>query len=139
MEPISATAIATLALTKVFETSIEKFTEAAIAKMNELRKKIWDKFRGNVKAESALTAAEKGSKPDLERVAAYLQVVMNEEPEFAKEVQTLAHEIHQEINIGKMQGQNVQNVFGGQAEQNNAIGTNAPVIQGGSGNNITFN
>ena len=27
---------------------------------------------------------------------------MNEEPEFAKEVQTLAHEIHQEINIGKM-------------------------------------
>ncbi len=64
---------------------------------------------------------------------------MKKEPVFAKEVQTLAHEIHQEINIGKMQGQNVQNVFGGEAEQNNAIGTNAPVIQGGSGHNITFN
>jgi seryl-tRNA synthetase len=119
MDPLTAGAIATLAFTKVFETSIEKLTEAAIAKINELRKKICDKFRGNVKAESALTAAEKGSKPALDQIAAYLQVVMNEEPEFAKEVQTLAHEIHQEINIGKMQGQNVQNVFGGEAEQNN--------------------
>ena len=140
MEPVSLTAgtIATLAFTKVFETSIEKFTEAAIAKMNELRKKIWDKFRGNVKAESALTAAEKGSKPDLERVAAYLQVVMNEEPEFAKEVQSLARDIEQEINIGKMQGQNIQNVYGGEVEQNNANSTNAPVIQGGSNHTINF-
>ncbi len=40
MEPLTATAIATLALTKVFETSVEKFTEAAIAKINKLRKKI---------------------------------------------------------------------------------------------------
>jgi hypothetical protein len=128
-------------LTKVFETSIEKFTEAAIAKINKLRKMIWDKFRGNVKAESALTAAEKGSKPDLDKVAAYLQVVMNDEDEqdFAKEVQTLAHEIHQEINIGKMQGQNVQNVFGGEAEQNNAIGTNAQVFQGGTGHTYNIN
>jgi hypothetical protein len=107
--------------------------------MNELRKKIWDKFRGNVEAESALTAAEKGSKPDLKRVAKHLEEVMAKEPDFAKEVQRLAREIHQEINIGKMQGQNVQNVFGGEAQQNNAIGTNAPVIQGGSGNTITFN
>lgn len=101
MEPISLTAgtIATLAFTKVFETSVEKFTEAAIAKMDVLRKKIWDKLRGNFQAESALTAAEKGSKPDLDQVAAYLQVVMDKEPEFAKEVQTLAHE----IKIGKIQ------------------------------------
>ncbi len=55
MEPISLTAgaIATLAFTKVFETSVEKFTEAAIAKMDILRKKIWDKLRGNIKAETA--------------------------------------------------------------------------------------
>jgi len=101
MEPISLTAgaIATLAFTKVFETSVEKFTEAAIAKMDVLRKKIWDKLRGNIKAESALSAAEKGSKPALNQVADYLKVVMNEEPEFAKEVQALAHE----IRIGKIQ------------------------------------
>jgi acyl-coenzyme A synthetase/AMP-(fatty) acid ligase len=101
MEPISLTAgaIATLAFTKFFETSVEKFTEKAIAKMDVLRKKIWDKLRGNVKAETALTAAEKGSKSDLDKVADYLKIVMNEEPEFGKEVQALAHE----IRIGKIQ------------------------------------
>jgi hypothetical protein len=95
MEPLSLTAgaIATLALTKVFETTIEKFTEAALAKADLLRKKIWDKFKGNDKAEKALAAAEKGSKADLDKVAAYLQVIMTEEPDFAQEVQTLAREI----------------------------------------------
>lgn len=101
MEPISLTAgaIATLAFTKFFETSVEKFTEKAIAKMDVLRKKIWDKLRGNIKAETTLTAAEKGSKSDLDKVADYLKIVMNEEPEFGKEVQALAHE----IRIGKIQ------------------------------------
>lgn len=139
MEPLTAGAIATLAFTKAFEKTIEKLTEATIAKINELRKKIWDKFRGTLKAETALIEAEKGSKPDLDRVAAYLQVVMNEEPEYAAEIEKLAREIQQEINIGQIQGQNVQNVYSGEAQQNNAIGTNAPVIQGGSGHSITFN
>ncbi|MBD2773747.1 hypothetical protein [Iningainema tapete] len=141
MEPttLTAAAIATLALTKAFEKTIEKFTEVALAKMSELRKKIWDKFRGNLKAETALAAAEKGSKSDLDRVAAYLQVVMNEEPEFARQIEKLAREIQQEINSSGVQGQNLQNVYGGEAEQNNAIKTNAPVIQGGSGHTITFN
>lgn len=140
MEPLSLTAgaIASLAFTKFFETSVEKFTENAIAKMDVLRKKIWDRLRGNVKAETALTAAENGSKSDLDKVAEYLLTEMRNEA-FAKEVQALAHEINQEINIGELQGQNVQNVYGGQAEQNNAINTNAPVIQGGTGHNITFN
>ncbi len=95
MEPVSLTAgvIATLAFTKAFEKTVEKFTEAALIKMDELRKKIWEKFRGNPRAINALTAAEQGSKPDLERVAAYLQVIMNEEPEFAKEIQVLAGQI----------------------------------------------
>ena len=106
MEPLTAGAIATLAFTKFFEKSVEKFTEAAIAKMNELRKKIWDKFRGNVKAESALTAAEKGSKSALDQVAAYLQEVMDKEPEFAKEVQGLAQEI---VNMSDIQSENIWN------------------------------
>ena len=95
MEPITASAIATLAFTKAFEKTIEKFTEAALVKMDELRKKIWGKLRGNLKAETALVAAEKGSKPDVDRVAAYLQIILHEEPEFAKEVETLAREIEQ--------------------------------------------
>jgi hypothetical protein len=71
-------------------------------------------------------------------VADYLQEVMKD-PAFAQEIQALAQEIDQEINIGKIQGQNVQNVYGGNAEQNNVTGNNAPVIQGGSNHTITFN
>ncbi|MEA5582589.1 hypothetical protein VB620_14715 [Nodularia harveyana UHCC-0300] len=93
MEPITAGAIATLAFTKIFEKSIETFTEAALAKMDELRKKIWDKLRGNPKAETALLATEQGSKEDLNRVAAYLQIALHEEPQFAEEIEKLAREI----------------------------------------------
>jgi hypothetical protein len=128
MEPLTAGAIATLAFTKAFEKTIEKFTEAALVKMDKLRKKIWDKLRGNIKAETALTAAEKGSKADLDTVTAYLRVEMDKDEQFAQEVQTLARDIHQEINIGKIQGQNVQNVYGGEAYQNND--SKAPIFQG---------
>ena len=55
MEPLTAGAIATLAFTKACEKTIEKFTEAALLKMDALRKKIWEKLRGNPNAEKALT------------------------------------------------------------------------------------
>lgn len=139
MEPLSAGAIATLAFTKAFEKTIEKFTEATLAKIKVLRDKIWNKIHGNQEAEAAFASAEKGSKPDLEKLAAYLQPVMKSDPNFAQEIQKLAHDIQQEINIGQIQGQNLQNVYGGEGQQNNANNTNAPVIQGGSGHNITFN
>ncbi|MGH8000051.1 MAG: hypothetical protein ACREPR_11615 [Brasilonema sp.] len=128
MEPFTAGAIATLAFTKAFEKTIEKFTEAALVKMDELRKKIWDKLRGNPRAEKALTAVEQGSKADLDTVTAYLRVEMDKNEQFAQEVQTLARDINQEINIGKIQGQNVQNVYGGEAYQNND--SKAPIFQG---------
>ncbi|BAY45434.1 hypothetical protein SAMD00079811_30370 [Scytonema sp. HK-05] len=137
MEPLTAGAIATLAFTKAFEKTIEKFTEAALVKMNKLRKKIWDKLRGNIKAETALAAAEKGSKPDLDTVTAYLRVEMDKDEQFAQEVQTLARDIHQEINIGKIQGQNVQNVYGGEGYQNND--SKAPIFQGVDNSPITIN
>ena len=139
MEPITAATVATLAFTKAFEKTIEKFTEATWNKIEALRKKIWHKLGGNKQAEKALTAAETGSKQDLDKVAQYLEHEMEWDKNFAQEVQTLAREIEQEINIGEIQGQNVQNVYGGEAQQNNANNTNAPVIQGGSGHNITFN
>ena len=139
MEPLTTGAIATLAFTKAFEKTIEKFTEATWSKIEALRKKIWQKLSGNKEAQKVLTAAETGSKQDLELVAQYLEREMESDKNFAQEVQTLAREIDQEINIGQIQGQNVQNVYGGEAQQNNANNTNAPVIQGGSGHNITFN
>jgi len=99
MEPLTAGVIATLAFTKAFEKTIEKFTEAALAKMDMLRKKIWQKLQGNPNAEKALTAVEQGNKAELDKVAVYLQYVMLEDKEFSAEVQALA----QEINAGKLQ------------------------------------
>ena len=101
MEPVSltATAIATLAFTKALEKTVEKFTEGALQKMDELRQKIWDRLKGNSKAEKAITAVEQGSKQEIERLAVYLQDVMEDDPEFATEVQALA----KEIEAGKKQ------------------------------------
>ena len=114
-EPISftATAIATLAFTKFLESGAgelgKKFTLAAIDKMEHLRQKIWEKLRGKPKAESALAAIEKqGLQSDLGRLAVYLQDEMEDDPQFAAEVEALA----QQINAGKLQDNStmVQNI-----------------------------
>ncbi|NEO68667.1 hypothetical protein [Moorena sp. SIO3H5] len=126
---LSAAEIATLAFKKFLESGAgelaKHFTTAAIAKMEELRKMIWDKLRDNYKAENALTAVEKGSSSDLERVADYLKVIMNEQPEFAKEIQAIAQEIHtgkihdnssKTMNVndnGKGLQNNIDNIEGG--------------------------
>ncbi|NEQ18046.1 hypothetical protein [Moorena sp. SIO2C4] len=119
---LSAAEIATLAFKKFLESGAgelaKHFTTAAITKMDELRKMIWEKLRNNSKAENALTAVEQGSSSDLERVADYLKVVMNEQPEFAKEIQVIAQEIH----TGKIQdnSSNTMNINdNGKGLQNN--------------------
>ncbi|MCW5318404.1 hypothetical protein GTQ43_33190 [Nostoc sp. KVJ3] len=138
MEPLTAGAIATLAFNTAFGETIKNLTKATLDKIDALGKKIWHKTRGKAGAQIALEKAEKGSQTDLEKVAQYLQAVMLEDPDFATEIEKLAREIQQEINIGNVQGQNLQNVYGGEAQQNNANNTNAPVIQGGNGHIITF-
>ncbi len=139
MEPLTLTAagIATLVFTKAIETTVEKATESVLKKLEQLRQKIVQKFQGQPKVEAALTKVQQGSKEDLNVVAAYLQVAMDTDAQFAEEVKTLATEINQEINIGKVEGKNVQNVYGGEAFQSNDA--KAPTIQGGSGHTITFN
>jgi hypothetical protein len=102
MEPVTltATAIATLALTKFLEGSAgkagEKFTDAAFAKMDELRKQIWAKLRGRPRVEDVKAVIETTAKVDqaqVNQLAAYLQVAMDEDPQFASQIQMLAHEI----------------------------------------------
>lgn len=139
MEPLTTGAIATLAFTKAFEKTIEKFTEATWNKIEALRKKIWQKLSGNKEAEKVLTAAETGSKEDLDKVAQYLEHEMEWDKNFAQEVQTLAHEIEQEINIGEIQGQNVQNIYGGEGNQYNNKDSQAPIFQGVKDSPITIN
>ncbi|MEH1868353.1 MAG: hypothetical protein V7K69_25615 [Nostoc sp.] len=139
MEPVSLTAaaIATLVITKAIEKTVEKITEGTLDKLKLLRQKIWDKFQGKPKVQEALIKAEQGSKEDLNLVAAYLQVEMDSYPQFGEEVQSLAKEIHQEINIDKVQGKNVQNVYGGQGFQ--SIDSKAPTFQGVDNSPITIN
>ena len=102
MEPatLTATAIATLAFTKFLEGSAgkvaEKFTEAAIAKMDELRKQIWAKLRGRARVEEVKTSIETTAQinqAQVNQIAAYLQVAMDEDPQFDRQIQALAHEI----------------------------------------------
>jgi hypothetical protein len=128
MEPVTLTAatIATLAFTKSLEGSVgklsEKFTETAIAKMDQLRQLIWNKLRGNPRAETALAAIEQGSKPDLDRLAVYLQDEMQDDPQFAADVRAIAQEIH----AGKLQDNSTMT----QINQDNARGWQTKVEGG---------
>jgi|GEM_PF-2434153 len=102
-DPITLTAagIAALAFDKAFGKTIEKLTEGAIAKitpmLTSLQQKILARFKGNPKAEDAVL------KEDVDRVAAHLQVMMDNDPKFSQEVEQLATAIHQEINIGEFE------------------------------------
>jgi hypothetical protein len=101
MEPVStltATAIATLAFQEFVKSGsgelAKKFTAAAIAKMDELRKLIWDRLRGkHAVAEDALAKAQTGDQTAIETVGTLLGVEMLD-PGFASEVQAIAQEIH---------------------------------------------
>lgn len=138
-DPITAASIAAL----IFTTAVGKLTESLTEdarkqlgqKLEKLKQLIGSKFQG--KAKAALARADQGDETDKETVTNYLGVAMAEDDEFAQQVKSLAQEIQQVISIGQVQGQNVQNVFGGEANQvNNPSG---PVIMGGTGNNITIN
>jgi BMFP domain-containing protein YqiC len=132
---IAASTIASLAFQKFIESAAgelaKKFTAEAITKMDELRQKIWDKMRGrSQKLDEALANLEKGDRAALETVTKNLDVVMDEEPEFAAEIRATAHE----ITLMQIKGDGlVQNNYGGTNFQNNIEG--GEVYQG----NITIN
>ncbi|HIK57410.1 MAG TPA: hypothetical protein IGS37_19875 [Synechococcales cyanobacterium M55_K2018_004] len=118
---LTASAIATLAFQKFMETSAgklaEKFSEMAIARMDDLLKRIWAKLRGRPRVEEIKAAVEKTHNITAEQVnqiAAYLQVAMDDDPQFANEIRLLA----QEINAGKLLDQShmTQNIIGDHAK-----------------------
>lgn len=118
-EPITtltASAIATLAFQKFIESGAgelaKKFSTAATAKMDTLLKRIWAKLRGKARAEevkAAIAQTQKITPEQVNQIAAYLQVAMDEDPQFASGIQMLA----QEINAGKLVDQStmVQNNY----------------------------
>ncbi|NEO54229.1 MAG: hypothetical protein F6K54_14750 [Okeania sp. SIO3B5] len=108
VEPVTtltASAIASLAFQKFLESGAgelaKKFTTDAIAKMDILLKRIWTKLRDKPRIEKVKASIQENHKITSEQVnqiAAYLQVAIDEDPQFATEIRTLA----QEINSGKL-------------------------------------
>jgi len=109
---ITASVIATLAFQKFIEAGVgelaKQFTGAAISKMDELRQKIWDKLRGkSPRVDEALVKVEQGDHAALTTIARNLDVVMDDNPDFAREVQAIA----QEINAGKLLDQSGMTMY----------------------------
>ncbi|MEO0435011.1 MAG: hypothetical protein AAF151_25330 [Cyanobacteria bacterium J06656_5] len=138
-DPLTAASIATL----IFTTAVSKLTESLTEdarqqlgqKLQALKQLIGSKFHG--KAKAALARADQGDDTDRETVTNHLGVAMDGDDDFAQQVQELAQGIQQLTSIDQAQGQNIQNVFGGEANQvNNPTG---PVIMGGKDNTITIN
>jgi len=113
---LTAGAIATLALQKFIESGMgelsKKFSTEAIAKMDTLLKRILAKLRGKPRVEEVKATIDHNQKitpEQINQIAAYLQVAMDEDPQFARDIQTLA----QEISAGKLidQSNMVQNNY----------------------------
>lgn len=119
---LSSKNIISLAFSIILEKNVNNFTDTALVKMDELRQKIWKKLQDNARAEKAFTAVEQGSKADLERLVIYLHDEMEDDQQFAAEVQALAHE----INLGKLQDSNSMN----QSNYDNAKGWQTKVDGG---------
>jgi hypothetical protein len=132
VDPVTLTAgaIAQLAFQKFIESGAgklaEKFTEGAIAKMDDLRQRIVARLRGkSPKVDEALVNLQQGDRAALETVTKYLDFVMIEQPEFAIELQAIAHE----ITLMQIQDNSSQ-------IQNNYGGTNYQVKTGADNTNF---
>ena len=117
MEPITATTITTLAFSKAFEKTIEKFTESAWNLIDDLRKKVGDKIKSCFpqKADKFLQEADSGSEKALSSVANCLTFVMAEEPEFAEELKALVREIESSSKVINQVG--VKDLTGGELKE----------------------
>ncbi|MGJ3246123.1 MAG: hypothetical protein ACFE0I_08620 [Elainellaceae cyanobacterium] len=127
-EPVTtmtASFIATLAFQKFIESGAgelaKKFTTEAIAKMDILLKRIWGKLSGKPRIEeikSSLDKTPKVTPEQINQIAAYLQVAMDDDPTFAKDVQMLAQEIHagKLIDQSNMTQNNYDNARGWQTK-----------------------
>ena len=146
-EPLSALGIAAFAFLnhfvqtepgKKFIESIvgklgEKTLEAGLKKAGELKQKVVKKFQGNAAAEQAISAAEVGDSEGLQDVGAFLRLAMTQDQEFAAQLRQIAEQI---INVGKIEGRNVQNIYSGQGLQVND--PKSQVIQAAEGAKFYF-
>ena len=104
LETISTTAamaIAKIAFDKFIEGGAgelgRKLTESMTQKVEKLAQVVMGKLKGNAEALKVLEAAEQGSVEDTKKLAKYLDALWRNYPEFGKQVQHLAEEIHMEL------------------------------------------
>jgi hypothetical protein len=150
MEPITlflATPIAKVILdkfyegvgTKLGEAAVEKLPGAVKEKIQQLGQLVWGKCLQRAsdteQAKKLLQAAADGSADAQKNLAVGVNQVLDADADFKKEVEQIATEIHQEINIGQMSGGEVWNVFGGKAEKNEYNGDIGTVNKDSTVNN----
>lgn len=93
MEPITTGLIIGFLADRVLGTIAEKYTETAIEKINELAAQVWERLRGNPKAEKALQALEQKDLSVQPRLETYLLDAMEDDPEFKDAIEALVTEI----------------------------------------------
>jgi hypothetical protein len=105
---MAAGKIMTLAVQKFIESGSgelgKKFTTEAVTKMDILLNRIWRKLQGKPRVEEVRESVEKNQKitsDQISQIAAYLQVAMDEDSQFANEVCALAKEINKGKRIDK--------------------------------------
>ena len=103
METLTVAAIAALAFDKFLASSAtelgKRFTQTAIEQMDRLSQLISEKLNLKPKSQEAITKVKQGSQEDLQKVVSYLEIAMDDDDEFASQIQQLA----QQINAGKIQ------------------------------------
>ncbi|MGG6295142.1 hypothetical protein ACQ4M4_12180 [Leptolyngbya sp. AN02str] len=102
IDPATLTAgvIAKLAFNEFMKAGAGEAAKATVAGAVELvkglRNKIREKFKGNDRATAAIVEVEQGNDAALEKVVKYLDLEMDEDPEFRGKLQQAAQKI---INI----------------------------------------
>ncbi|MFB2921534.1 hypothetical protein [Aerosakkonema funiforme] len=101
---LAAVKIAEIAFGKLVETAVGKGIEASLEKLKPLRDKIRHRLKGDAQADIALMDVEKNpSGPNLDRVGTFLDAAMRTDKPFAEEIQAMAQQINQEINLNKVE------------------------------------
>jgi hypothetical protein len=118
---------------KFIEGTITRFAEmtvdAGVPKINELRKFIIEKLRGNPAAKEALDHAEAGSVDGLKDVANYLEMATRQDAGLAQELTQRVQKIQTLVQFDDVKAKNSQQVFGGTAHQYNNENIDAPIQQ----------
>jgi hypothetical protein len=129
MSDFTAAALVTLVVENLIKSSVgelaKKFTNEAIAKIPELWQKIKNKLQGkSAKVDEALVKMESGDRTAIDTVTKNLDVLLDDEPEFANELKLLA----QTIQAGKIQDNSTMT----QNNSGNAKGYQTNVGDGGT-------